>query len=464
MKKILFLLFCLLALTEQGCAGPRIEDARISGPWLLTITTPDAGALRVVMDFEVVRNDKDTCGFTAWSQKDMDKKILGKWKAMAARSFGGNFEGGSLMRIVAGKLFGKDSLAAILVSPFGNKYFDGRLVNGKIEGVLSDGARRVNGSLTGTKGSPALPLRNYQLICDSLIAITERKLYDPVLLQGSAWLDFKASLQKIAGFTGDDAALVMGFFYFARTLPFSHFYLLPATDRPVAATGESGGNVTLQTLGPSAALLRIRSFGGTSSEMDSIFHIVSAANYPLLLVDLRDNPGGAIDAGMAFAGHLMSDTLYGGIFLTRRYFATHKAIPAPETYYQYPLFSAANHKLLLQGISDYEALGLVAYPRPPVFRGKVVILVNVHTASTCEPLIYALRQSGRAILAGTKSAGAMLNGETFDVGEGFTFTLPTATYYTADGQKIDQQGVMPDFNTGSSDALDFAMRKWINGQ
>ncbi len=457
----LSLLLALLLLTDVSCARPKQDDARISGPWLLTVTTPDAGALRVVMDFEVQRAEKDTCWFKAWSQRDMDKKILGKWKAMAGRSFGSNFEGGSLMRITEAKLVGRDSLSGILVSPFGNRYINGHAADGKIDAVLSDGARRVVGSLKGIQGTPALPLRNYNLVYDSMIAVTERRLYDPALLKSDEWSDFKSAMKKIAGFTGDDAAWVMGFFYFARALPFSHFYLLPAGDGPEAEHSDSKGNVALKMLQSSVALLTIRSFGGTSLEMDSIFQVITAGDYKTLIVDMRDNPGGAIDAGMAFAGHLVSDTVYGDIFLTRRYFDGHNGLPAPETYRNYPQCTAANHKLLLQGISDYEGMGLVAYPRMPVFRGKVYILINEGTASTCEPLIYALRQSGRAVLVGAKSAGAMLNGETFSLGEGYSLTLPTATYYTADGYKIDQQGVSPDIATGTRDALDVTLDKWI---
>ncbi len=55
----------------------------------------------------------------------------------------------------------------------------------------------------------------------------------------------------------------------------------------------------------------------------------------------------------------------------------------------------------------------------------------------------------------------MLNGETFSLGEGYSLTLPTATYYTADGYKIDQQGVSPDIATGTRDALDVTLDKWI---
>ena len=58
----------------------------------------------------------------------------------------------------------------------------------------------------------------------------------------------------------------------------------------------------------------------------------------------------------------------------------------------------------------------------------------------------------------------MLNGEMFKVKDGFTVIIPTATYYTADGYKIDQQGVSPDVDVKKEDARNYVMQHYVNSQ
>ena len=58
---------------------------------------------------------------------------------------------------------------------------------------------------------------------------------------------------------------------------------------------------------------------------------------------------------------------------------------------------------------------------------------------------------------GGRTAGAMLNGEKFEVGNGFTLFIPTADYYTSDGKRIDQIGVAPHIK--SKEALEYVLEE-----
>jgi len=112
----------------------------------------------------------------------------------------------------------------------------------------------------------------------------------------------------------------------------------------------------------------------------------------------------------------------------------------------------------MKGIHEEEALCLKIEPVKKKFEGEIYILTNKYTASTCEPIVYALQQQGLATVIGEKTAGAMLNSETFDLINGFCVVIPTADYYTSDGYHIDKQGVNPDFYINSKLSLEYAMK------
>lgn len=457
MRYVYITIAYLLLYSMNSCALPVVPAPLISGPWLMTFTTPDAGRLQVLMTIEAEEHQRPDDGvpFHAYSEKNMDQKILGSLKARFGRLAGSNFRQGSLLRIVQGHFMHGDSLTGILITPFGNYYLHAQLDHQHISGILSDGRYKAIGSMEGIKGRPKLPLHDYLRIADSALKITESKLYDPALLKTPAWTGFRKELQRVSAATNDDAALVMAFFYFARKLPFSHFALyVPASADSSTATS-TGTDLFLSEKSPHTAYLKINSFGGRASDMEKVFEEINSKGYRNLIVDLRGNPGGAIEAGMAFARHLIRDTLYAGVLLTRRYFDAHTTLPAPGDYSSFPAFSEANEHLLLREIAAYPGICLKGNPAAPGFRGKVYILTDRRTASTCEPIIYALKQHRLATIVGQTTAGAMLNGASFPAGDGFMITLPTATYYTSDGFKIDRQGVTPDIALKDEDALTY---------
>jgi hypothetical protein len=452
---VVVLLFC----STTGCANAPALQTALNGSWLVTISTRDIGSMQVMMTFETDQPEKkDSLSFEAYSKKDMDKLILGRWKAGLARIAGGNFKNGSLIRITKATLFRRDSIHAILVTPFGNYYLDATLNKDTLNGVLSDGNRDIAGQVQGSHRQPKLPLLPYPAIIDSALSIAAQKLYDPTLTRSDDWARFKKEIRRISRETEDDAALVMAFFYYARLLPFSHFSFV----RSGATTSENLSEVPKPVLtAPTSdcALLTIPSFSAHADMLETIFTSIAASNYKYLVVDLRGNPGGSIEAGMTFMRHLIPDTLYGGIFLTQQYFRKNTTPPPPATYRRYPSFSAANYDLLIRGISELPAICLVAFPQEPVFRGQIFILTDQNTASACEPIVYAFKQHHLATIVGQTTAGAMLTSESFPVANGYHITIPTATYYTSDGFKIDRNGVRPDIVLNGEDALAYVMKQ-----
>jgi len=77
--------------------------------------------------------------------------------------------------------------------------------------------------------------------------------------------------------------------------------------------------------------------------------------------------------------------------------------------------------------------GLGAQP----FHGRVVILVNEHTASAGEMLAAFAEENNLATIVGAKTAGRLLSGGTFRAGEGYIVALPVAAYLTWQGRLIE---------------------------
>ena len=445
---------CLLSLNCSAQKGPNV--AALQGAWQVELSIGGIGNIATTMTFDIDDHEETTYKFHAYSKKGVDRQILGTGKSLMARWFSNGFKYGSLLHIENGMLSG-DSLSGTFTSAAGNYYLNGHVENGHIKAIFTDRNHDFIGDFVADRHLLRRPLRNYPDLFDKTIAITKAKIYDPTLLKTPGWHRFEKEMRAISKQSEDDATFVMAFFYYSRQcLGFSHYGLL----RPLKEEGgnySASGHILFEEKSKDVAYLKINSFSGSSTEMDSILSLIASKKYKTLIADFRDNGGGTIEAGMAFMRHLVADTLYGGIFLTQKYFLKHTSPPSPDAYAAYAHFSEANYDLIIKGISEEEGICLVVHPSPPIFNGRLYVLTNNRTASTCEPIVYGLKQYHRAIIIGKKTAGAMLNGEKFGIDSTYALYLPTATYYTADGFKIDGKGVVPDIMVPAAAALDTAV-------
>jgi carboxyl-terminal processing protease len=80
---------------------------------------------------------------------------------------------------------------------------------------------------------------------------------------------------------------------------------------------------------------------------------------------------------------------------------------------------------------------------PQRFHGRVVILVNEHTASAGEMVAAFAAENRLATILGTKTPGRLLSGRTFRLGSGYILGLPVAAYLTWQGTMIEGKGVTP---------------------
>ena len=78
------------------------------------------------------------------------------------------------------------------------------------------------------------------------------------------------------------------------------------------------------------------------------------------------------------------------------------------------------------------------------WHGRIVILVNEHTVSAGEMVAAFAKENSLAKIVGTETAGRLIPGSGFKVGEGFMTILPKAAYITWQGNRYEGRGVTPD--------------------
>jgi hypothetical protein len=451
-------LFAILA--GGGCAASRgITDSSrhpLAGKWLLEINSNDIGYALVPVTIEVTGRS-----FEGHSSEGVAGRMFGWWDYFLAKLFTDYFERGALLHLKNGTIDSSGAgmeLTANLVSAIGPMRFTGKIVGGKLTGTLSQRGHTV-GVISGSRNVPPTPLRDYVRLAHQAIDSAEGHLYSPGFLTTEAWGDYRKALLEAASSSGDDLEMLFAGYRLRDMLPFSHFALYaPAREKfqdSSAARIESEPDMSLEELPGNLARLRIASFAGGTDQIDSLFSIILRKNYPGLIIDLRGNPGGNISA-MRVAAYLIDSARFGGEFVTRRWFEHHDMPPSPQQSGSFPVLDKANYELLTDGLHHQEGIAVKLLPAERRYRGRVAVLTDGNTASSCEPLVYGIKEYRLGMIIGEPTAGAMLSSEEFPLSDGWAIVIPTAEYYAADGYRIDRVGVQPDIRVASAKALERA--------
>jgi C-terminal processing protease CtpA/Prc len=78
------------------------------------------------------------------------------------------------------------------------------------------------------------------------------------------------------------------------------------------------------------------------------------------------------------------------------------------------------------------------------FHGRIVLLVNRHTASAAEMIVAFAKENELARIVGEKTAGKLLSATSVKVGGGYRLALPTGAYYTWKGSVLEGTPIEPD--------------------
>ncbi|AVI61867.1 S41 family peptidase [Halomonas sp. GFAJ-1] len=129
-----------------------------------------------------------------------------------------------------------------------------------------------------------------------------------------------------------------------------------------------------------------------------------------LILDLRNNPGGVLQAAVGVADLFLDEGLI--VYTEGR-------------------------------LSDTE-MSFSASPATPAGDVPLVVLINSGSASAAEIVAGALQDQRRGVVMGTESFGKGSVQQIMPLGNGEGLKLTTALYYTPNGRSIQAQGIAPD--------------------
>jgi carboxyl-terminal processing protease len=173
-------------------------------------------------------------------------------------------------------------------------------------------------------------------------------------------------------------------------------------------------SVLEQSLEPGFGYVRITTFSETTSQdvarAISMLKRDNPGGIHGLVLDLRNNPGGVLEAGVSVADDFLSSGLI--VSADGR---------TPEARFR----MEASHGDLIDGAA-------------------LVVLVNGGSASASEIVAGALKDHGRALLVGRKTYGKGSVQTVLPLTRGGAVKLTTSRYFTPSGASIHGKGIVPD--------------------
>jgi hypothetical protein len=391
--------------------------------------------------------------FAITSPKNADVRIMGG-KAKLGRLLGKSPKKGIIITIKGAQQ--KDSLFGETIIPmFGKLKFKGIVKNEILSGELLNNAGTSIGALHGVASTE--DRISYKALYPKLLKTIQDNIYSKEALQTKGWKTFEKGLEKLCNNAHDDIELYFGFSMLTHKLPFTHLNLLitqdATDDEETASTKKS---VIFEEKNGSTAYLQIKNFSTSTDELAAVLpKIVANPAFKNLIIDLRDNGGGGINAAFELAKYIVSEDMEVGYFPTNK---LEYSGYQPELFRTLPSVQPKSTNEFGEQLKTTPGVKLIfKKPNNPVFTGNIYVLTNGMTGSTCEPIVYALKNNKKATIIGEKTYGGMLAASPFVVSGKYTLMLPIADFYTYDGIRLDKVGVNPDIEVKSEEALNKAL-------
>jgi hypothetical protein len=414
----------------------------------------DFGNGTVISTFLNVNTTKSE--FEITSPKNADVRMMGG-KARLGRLLGKLPKKGIIVTI-KGTQKNDSLLGETNIPMFGKLKFKGMVKNEILSGKLLNNEGTAVGTIHGVNSTEYRI--SYNGLYPKMIKTIQDNIYSKDVLQTREWKNFEEQLQKLCNDVHDDIELYFGFYTLAPKLPFTHLNFLitqeDQDDEEEQETATTQKSVIFEEKNGTTAFLQIKNFSSSAAELAVILpKIVENTAYKNLIIDLRNNGGGGINAAFELAKYIVSEDLEVGYFPTNK---LNYSGYQPELFSTLPELQPKSTNEFGNELTTSPGVKLIfKKPANPVFTGNIYVLTNGNTGSTCEPMVYALKTSKKAVVIGEKTAGAMLAASPFVVSGKYMLMLPIADFYTHDGVRLDKVGVNPDIEVRSEDAENKAL-------
>src|SRR5690606_11463759 len=174
-----------------------------------------------------------------------------------------------------------------------------------------------------------------------------------------------------------------------------------------------GRSVRYRALEPGYGYIRIAQFATeTGKEVVNALNKLHEEEAPLkgVILDLRNNPGGVLQAGVEVADAFLE----GGVIVSTK------------------------------GRHENAEMHFQATPEDPSLGVPLAVLINGGTASASEIVAGALQDHSRGVIMGTQSFGKGSVQSVLQLTNDRAIKLTTSLYYTPKGRSIQARGIRPD--------------------
>ncbi len=304
---------------------------------------------------------------------------------------------------------------------------------------------------------------NLTEIPGAISALMRQYHYDPSVQSDPEYLAIEQKVTDIANSVTTRSEFVAAFNKAWREGPFSHVRLSVArmNAAEMAAyvdTIRIGGGGAILDWRDDIAVLTVKTMMGldTIEEIDAAFLDIAKRPTRALIIDLRENEGGAF-AVRPLVGHVIDTPVLGGVFVSRKWSSEHDGYPTKQEVEAVEPWQGWSVKAFWHDLQTDPMIRMQIEPSKPVFDGPVYVLTSSKTASAAELATDALAASGRAIIVGEQTAGEMLSQTMFDLPEGLQLALPIGDYYAFHSGRIEGNGVPPHISVKAEEAMDKAL-------
>jgi carboxyl-terminal processing protease len=310
--------------------------------------------------------------------------------------------------------------------------------------------------------SDMLAVSQFTQATDEIEQILQANIYDPKVLLSSAYKNLQAEIHALSIQAKSESEFIDGFNLLWKNGPFSHVKLVksPQNAKQMALYFDHmnvGGKGAYLTFQQDIAVLTVNTMMGqdTIKQIEQAYQQIAEQKPDKLIIDLRDNQGGAF-AVVPLLGHILSQGLDAGVFLSHNYALKHNNPPSARDIEKISPWQGWSISSFWQDAEINEITRIRFEPLVPHFSGAVYVLVSHKTASAAEMAAEAMQAKGRAILIGEQTAGTMLSQKPYDLTNGWVLFLPFADYIASHSGRIESKGLQPDIMCSAAQAMDCA--------